>query len=94
MSDSSIGYNKSGHAVVFSGPDAVRCYQAAVLLSGISLLQKGIRPHRNWTMKRALAMVSTYTGKTYKHGDADQAKADLHVWVQMMKSALPTVEVK
>ena len=85
-----ITYNKAGDAVAFSGPDAVRCYQAAALLSGIGLLQKGIKPNHHWTMKAALAMATRFTGKAYRRGEADQAMRDLHIWVATMKATLPT----
>jgi len=84
-----ITYNKAGDAVAFSGPDAVRLYQAAALMSGIGLLQKGIKPNRHWTMKAALAMATRFTGNTYKRNEADRARADLHIWIVTMKAALP-----
>jgi hypothetical protein len=87
--ESSITYNAKGDAVGFNGLDAVRLFQAAALASGIGLLQKGIKPGRGWTMKAALARASTITGKTYKRSEADKARADLSVWVQTMKAALP-----
>jgi len=87
--DSSITFNRNGDAVAFHGTDAVRMFQAAALASGIGLLMKGIKPHRGWTMKAALATASTITGKTYKRSEADKARADLSMWVQTMKAALP-----
>ena len=89
MSEDCIKYNAAGDAVAFCGPDAVRCYQCASLIAGIGLLQKGIKPNSNWTMKAALAMASRFTGKTYRRKDADAAKADLTFWLRTMKSALP-----
>lgn len=89
IDDSSITYNANGDAVCFNGPDAVRLYQAAALASGIGLLQKGIKPTRGWTMKAALAKATQITGKPYKRSEAAKAQADLRVWVQTMKAALP-----
>lgn len=64
MSDSRIEYHGNGGAT-FVGPDAVRVFQAAALSSGIGLLSKGIVPRRGWTMTRALAAATAYTGRKY-----------------------------
>lgn len=91
MADSSITYSKGG--TMFAGPDAVAVFQAAALSSGIGLLQVGIKPRRDWTMTKALAKATEFTGVKYKRGEAVKARADLKVWIETMKSALPT-EVK
>ena len=40
-----------------------------------------------------LKMATEYTGKTYKRGQYEQAAADVGVWVDTMRAALPhTVE--
>ena len=88
MADSSITYGKGG--ITFAGPDAVAVFQAAALCSGIGLLQVGIKPRRGWTMKLALANATRYTGQVYKRSEADKARSDLKVWIETMKSALPT----
>jgi hypothetical protein len=87
---SSVTYDRDGNAVCFSGPDAVHMFRAAALRSAIGLLSKGIRPTRGMTMTKALIMAGEYTGKTYKRGQHEQAMADLSVWVQTMKLALPS----
>lgn len=74
---------------VYAGPDATELFACAVLRSAIGLLEKGIQPTRGYTMKRALGACKRYTGKTYKRTQAAQAKADLTVWIETMKSALP-----
>lgn len=88
MDTSEIVVGKQG-LIAFSGPDATELYAAVVLKSAIGLLEKGIQPTRGYTMKRALAACKRYTGKTYKRGQSEQAKADLTVWIETMKSALP-----
>jgi hypothetical protein len=35
-------------------------------------------------------MCERYTGKKYKRGQHDEARADLKVWIETMKSAIPT----
>lgn len=87
-----IHYNAKGDAVSFSGKDAVEVFRAATLASAIGLLAKGIKPTRGLTMKKALAMAERYTGRTYKRTEWEQARADIRVWVQTMKSALPTTQ--
>ncbi len=89
--DSSITVSKSGAATSFVGPDATELFRAVVLKSGIGLLQKGIQPTRGLTLTKALAMVERYTGKKYKRTQSDQAIADLVVWIETMKSAIPVI---
>ena len=90
MTDSSITYDKNGHAVTFSGPDAVELYRVASIASAIRLYVKcGIIPTRGVGIMKMLAIAGTYTGKTYKRNGATQAVEDLNVWVQTMKAALP-----
>jgi hypothetical protein len=75
---------------MFAGPDAVELVRAAALSSAIGLLKAGITPTRGFTGTKALAMCERYTGKKYKRGQYDAARADLKVWIETMKSAIPT----
>lgn len=90
-----IKYFRDG-GVVFSGTDAVRVVQAITLWSALGLLiaTKGrVQPTRGFTLKKALALASTFTGKTYKRTEAEQARADVKQWADEMKAAIPqTVE--
>jgi hypothetical protein len=88
-----IRYNEKGDAVSFDGPDAVEVYRVAVLIQAIGLLSKGIKPTRFLTMKKALLMAKEYTGQDYKRTEAERARADLKVWLETMKSAIPTETV-
>lgn len=92
MSDSEIKYTTSG--TMFAGHDAVEVFRAATLASALGLLKAGITPMRGLTRTRALAMAGRYTGQTYKRGDAEieRARADLKVWIETMKSAIPTTD--
>lgn len=90
MTDSSITYNKDGSASTFAGRDAVEVYRAATLASALGLLSKGIKPTRGFTAKKAFELAKRYTGQTYKRGEFDRARADLKVWIETMKSAIPT----
>jgi hypothetical protein len=76
---------------LFAGPDAVELMAAAVLRSGLGLMAKGIRPTRGVTMTGLLSMVTKYTGKKYKRTQHEQARADLQVWIETMKAALPVI---
>ena len=90
MTDSSITYSKNGEATSFNGRDAVELYRVASIASAIRLYVKcGMIPTRGVTITKMLAIASTYTGKTYKRGQGQQAVEDLNVWVQTMKAALP-----
>lgn len=85
-------YIKGGRGgTTFVGPDAVNLFRAATLKSAIGLLTKGITPTRGMTMKRALGMAKEYTGKDYKRTQAAQAMADIQIWIDTMKAALPIV---
>jgi hypothetical protein len=81
-------FGKGG--VLFAGPDAIELFRAATLKSALSLLKVGITPTRGLSGTKALAMVKRYTGETYKRGEFDRAIKDLIVWIETMKSAIPT----
>jgi hypothetical protein len=87
MGDSTITHSPSG--ISFNGRDAVELYRAVVLNSALGLLKAGVTPTRGLTKRRALAMVTRYTGQEYKRTEIERAQADLLVWIETMKSALP-----
>ena len=91
MAESSITYT-NGQGTSFVGLDAVEVFRAATLSSALGLLKAGITPTRGLTAKKALAMVARYTGQSYKRGEFDRARADLKVWIETMKSAIPSEE--
>jgi len=91
MTESRVEHFNGGVCLV--GPDAIRMAKALTLWSAIRLLQKGIQPTRGFTMKKALAMATTFTGKTYKRSESEQARVDVKKWADEMRAALPhTVE--
>lgn len=89
MSDSYIQTGIGG--TMFSGPDAVSFFRAATLRAALGLLKVGITPTRGLTKTKALALVTGYTGKKYKRTEIDRASADLKVWIDAMKLALPVI---
>jgi len=89
MSDSQIIVHRG--STTFAGPDATELFRATVLRSAIGLGMKGIRATRGFTLTKGLAMAERYTGKRYKRTQGEQAMADLTVWIETMKSALPVV---
>jgi hypothetical protein len=90
MNDSIIHH--SGGGISFNGPDAVNLFRATALWSALGLYAKtGIKPNRAWTPTVMLKMAGEYSGKTYKRGQHDQARADVKVWMDAMKAALPVV---
>lgn len=84
--------DRGKHGIMFVGPDATNLYRAAVIKNGLRLLKQGIKPSRNWTLTKALAAATGYTGKTYKRSEADKAIADMTAWIDAMKAAIPVVE--
>lgn len=87
MIESVITTGRGG--TMFAGPDAVELFRAATLQSAIKLLKVGIMPTRGMTSAKAFKLVTPYTGQTYKRGEHDRAMADLKVWIETMKSAIP-----
>lgn len=87
MTESTITVSKGG--TTFAGPDAVELFRVATLASALGLLAHGITPTRGLTSTKAFAMATVYTGKKYKRGQHEQARADLKVWCELMKSTIP-----
>ena len=88
MTDSKITIFNGG--VIAEGPDGVKLYNSLALKHALKLfINTGIIPTRGWTITKALATVSHYTGKPYKRGQAKLALADLDSWCEAMKAAIP-----
>ena len=86
--DSYISHSAGG--TTYSGPDAVRLQQAITLRSAIKLYRAcGVIPTRGMGIVNMLKLATTITSKTYKRTQSAQAEADLHIWIETMKSALP-----
>lgn len=87
---------EQGGGISFVGHDAVELYRVMHIRAAIKLYAAtGIIPTRGVGIKKMLAMAGSYTNRRYpatKHSAA-LAIADLTVWIETMKSALP-VEVK
>lgn len=91
--DSFIKHTSSGP--MFVGPDAIRLQQAITLRSAIKMyvMSSGqIIPTRGMGITKMLALATTITGKPYKRTQTTEAQADLHIWIETMKSALPIFE--
>jgi hypothetical protein len=90
--DSHITISQGG--TTFVGPDATNLFRAMTLASSLGLYAKcGITPTRGVTITKMLVMATQYTGKKYKRGDAAKAQADVKLWCDAMKAALP-IEVR
>jgi len=77
----------------FVGPDATRMFAAASLRGAIGLyLETRMKASRVHTPTRMLAAASAITRKPYKRGQLAQAHADLTVWIETMKAALPVID--
>lgn len=82
-----VAITKGG--IVFTG-DGITLYQASQLRSFLKLYAKtGMIPTRGVTITKMLKMASTFTGKTYKRGDAMKAHEDMHQWVEAAKASMP-----
>jgi hypothetical protein len=78
-----------GVATCYSGPDATNLFRAMTLRSALKLAKVGISATRGVGPTALLKMAEGYSGKRYKRGQYDAAVADLTVWIETMKSALP-----
>jgi hypothetical protein len=88
--DNSEIRHHSGGGVTITGKDGMNFYRAVTLKSMIGLHQKtGLIPTRGVSITRMFAMATEYTGKHYKRGGHDEAIADLSVWIETMRAALP-----
>lgn len=89
--DSYIEYSQG--STTFVGPDATAFFRAAAIASGLEMYGKhGIKPNRAWTPRAMLQAAGGITGKTYKRGQYLAAAADVRLWAQTMKAALPQKE--
>lgn len=90
MSDDSKVILHKGGGTTFQGPDATEWVRATTLVSALSLYAKAkIIPTRGVTATRMLKMATHYTGKKYKRGEHAKAAADVRIWANTMKAALP-----
>jgi hypothetical protein len=77
-------------SICFSGRDAVEFYRAIALRSAIDLYARSkIKMTRQLTPSTMLQLAGQFTGKSYKRGQYAQASADLAVWIETMRAALP-----
>lgn len=87
---------RSAGSVTFVGRDGVNLFRATALWSALGMYATcGIIPNRQWTLSVMLAMATAdYTGKKYpkSRAGAAQARLDVRVWMDTMKTALPVVE--
>jgi type II secretory pathway component PulF len=90
MTDSYISHSNGG--TMFAGPDATELVRATMLRHAIKIAQSGMMLTRGMTLTKSMKMAERYTGRKYKRGQADQARADLTVWIETMRSALPIRE--
>jgi hypothetical protein len=85
-----ITLSKGG--TTFTG-DAINFYQAATLKGALKLYAScGMIPTRGFTITKMLKLAQTFTGKTYKRGDAAKAAADMQEWVDACKAAMPIID--
>lgn len=79
---SSITVNKTGEITSYTGDQAVMIFRVRCLASAMILYKGGLGIGRGcMTGPQALKAASQYTGKTYKRGQYDEARADLGAWI-------------
>lgn len=89
--DSYIDHHRGGTMLV--GPDAMKLFKAATLKSSLTLYDKTkLIPTRGVTITVMLRMATEFTNKTYKRTQVLQAAADLQVWIDTMRAAIPHLE--
>lgn len=88
---SEIVHHNGGTTI--TGKDGINLYRAITLKAALNLYAKTkMLATRNATPTAMLQMATEYTGKTYKRGQHAQAAADVDVWVQTMKAAMPITD--
>lgn len=88
--ESMITHGPGGTMV--TGQDGMRFVRAVTLWTSLEcyVSSKGkIIPTRGMTITRMLAIATEFTGKKYKRSEAKQAAADVKVWADEMRAALP-----
>lgn len=94
MSDNMIIRGVGG--TMFSGPEAVRLFQAMALRTGLQLYSRtGMLPSRGYTPGKMLAAAGAFTGKKYGRGTMPNCKAaadDLTIWIDATKAMMPVVD--
>lgn len=90
MTDSYVELGKGGTS--FVGNDAVEFFTVMNLRNSISLYQKcGVIPTKGFGIMKMMKLAGKYTGQKYKRNEYDRVVQDLTVWIETMRSALPTV---
>ena len=83
---------------MFTGPDSIALYRAVALRGALKLYaQTGMLVTRGMTVTKLLKQASEYTGKAYGRGNvtkAQAAAADMTVWIETMRSAIPVVDLR
>lgn len=85
--------NKNGQLSSCTGVDAVDIYRIRTLMIGLKMIveSKGrMIPTRGFTLTKALAMASQYTGNKYKRTEGERAQDELK---KIMELRLQHVEV-
>lgn len=89
--NSEIIHHDGGTTIV--GQSAMRLLHAAHVKTAISLHKKtGLIPTRGVTITKLFQMATAITQKPYKRGEHDKAVADLQVWIDTMRAALPITD--
>jgi hypothetical protein len=90
--DSKLVHDADGRFRAAVGPDAVNLYRVVVLRSAINMhISTGgrMRLTRIASPSLLLQQAGGVTGKKYTRRQFEQAAADLTVWIDTMKAALP-----
>jgi hypothetical protein len=83
----------AGGGITMAGRDAVNLYRAITLRQALAMYAKtGMLMTRGATPTVILKLASEYTGKAYKRGQHLQAAADVQVWIDTMKAAMPVTD--
>lgn len=61
-------------------------YRAVAIRAALKLWQKGIKVNRNFTLKRALSICTSYTGRSYTRYMIADAIDDMTVFIERTRS--------
>lgn len=75
-------------AYTFTGPTEVNAYRAIICKQALKLHMIGIKPGRGWTKTKTLALASSYTGRSYKLSEIDDAVHDMEDVIEAMRAGV------
>lgn len=72
----------------FTGHDGISAYRAIICKQALKLHMIGIKPGRGWTKTKTLALASSFTGRSYRLSEIDDAVHDMVDVIEAMRAGV------